>query len=81
LVDGRSLNRAFFFLNRFAALNQLVSSAGDEEKMQSHLIFASDGTRLERADAGSSQFTAVALNGLVETSKLEHNKEVNFKTF
>jgi hypothetical protein len=86
----------------FAALNQLVSSAGDKEKTQSHLdalglkrcfdlldveplpftlLTASDGTRLERADAGSSQFTAVALNGLVEASKLEHNKEVNLKTF
>ncbi len=65
----------------FAALNQLVSSAVDKEKMRLHLLFASDGTRLERADAGSSQFTAVALNGLVEASKLEHNKEVNLKTF
>ena len=86
----------------FAALNQLVSSAGDKEKMQSHLdtlglkrcfdlldveplpftlLTASDGTRLERADAGSSQFTAVALNGLVEASKLGHNKEVNLNKF
>jgi len=49
----------------------------DVEPLPFTLISASDGTRLERADAGGSQFTAVALNGLVEASKLGHgNKEV-----
>ena len=83
----------------FAALNQLVSSAGEKENMQSHLetlglkrcfdpldveplpftlLTASDGTRLESADAENSQLTAVALNGLVEASKLEQNKEAFF---
>ena len=45
----------------------------DVEPLPFTLLTASDGTRLERADAGSSQFTAVALNGLVKASKLGHN--------
>ena len=45
----------------------------DVEPLPFTLLTASDWMRLERADAGSSQFTAVALNSLVEASKLGHN--------
>ena len=45
----------------------------DVELLPFTLLTANDGTRLERADVGSSQFTAVALNGLVKASKLGHN--------
>jgi hypothetical protein len=41
-----------------------------------HSVSASDGVRLEKADTGSAQFTAVALNGLVEASKLVSHKDV-----
>jgi len=42
----------------------------DVEPLPVSLVSASDGVRLERPDAGNSSFTAVALNGLVEASKL-----------
>ena len=42
-----------------------------------HSRLASDGVRLEKADTGRAQFTAVALNGLVETSKLVSHKDVS----
>ena len=49
----------------------------DVEPLPFVLVSASDGVRLEKADTGSSQFTAVALNGLVEASKLVSHKEVS----
>lgn len=48
----------------------------DVEPLPFVLVSASDGVRLEKADTGSSQFTAVALNGLVEAAKLVSHKEV-----
>lgn len=48
----------------------------DVEPLPFVLVSASDGVRLEKAETGSSQFTAVALNGLVEAAKLVSHKEV-----
>ena len=48
----------------------------DVEPLPFTLVSASDGVRLEKADTGSAQFTAVALNGLVEASKLVSHKDV-----
>lgn len=48
----------------------------DVEPLPFALISASDGVRLEKGDTGSSQFTSVALNGLVEAAKLVTRKEV-----
>ncbi|KAI9556663.1 hypothetical protein GHT06_016453 [Daphnia sinensis] len=49
----------------------------DVEPLPFTLVSASDGVRLEKADTGSSQFTAVALNGLVEASKLVSHKDTH----
>jgi hypothetical protein len=48
----------------------------DVEPLPFTLVSASDGVRLEKSDTGSAQFTAVALNGLVEASKLVSHKDV-----
>jgi hypothetical protein len=50
------------------------------EPLPFSLVSASDGVRLEKGDTGSSQFTAVALNGLVEASKLVSHKDVCYPT-
>ena len=47
----------------------------DVEPLPVTLVSASDGVRLERPDAGNSSFTAVALNGLVEASKLASRQD------
>lgn len=48
----------------------------DAEPLPFVMISSNDGVRLERAETGSSPFTAVALNGLVEAARLSDTQQV-----